>query len=237
MKIHFLGTCHGAQEKNRYFTCMILEVNDAYYLIDAGAPFLYLMKNMDMDPGKFKAGFITHMHADHALHAYTFVRAGGSVLYLPEESDIQGMEDLIYYMHAEWAHHRFGKCAIKCIADGTFYRDENIAVTSIPTKHLARGKSFGFMIEAEGKRLLFTGDLNDSFEDYPTVTQEYDFDAVICELTHFTVETAIPKFNLTRTKQIIFNHIRDDKVALLKENEDKLKIPYYLTNDGDVIEI
>ncbi|MBR5152762.1 MAG: ribonuclease Z [Clostridia bacterium] len=237
MKIHFLGTCHGCQEKNRYLTCMVLEVNDAYYLIDAGAPFRYIMMNKDMPVEKFKAGFITHMHGDHAIHAYDFAVGCGHVLYLPEPEDIKSMEDLIYFMHCEWAYERFGKCAIKCVADGKFYQDENIQVTSIPTKHLARGKSFGYMIEAEGKRVLFTGDLSGTFEDYPKITEECDFDAVICELTHFEVETAMPKFNRTRTKQMIFNHIRDDKVALLKEHEQELTVPYSLTNDGDVFEI
>ena len=93
------------------------------------------------------------------------------------------------------------------------------------------------MIEAEGKRILFSGDLSDDFSDYPQITEELDFDAVICELTHFSVENAIPKFNNTRTKRILFNHVRDDKVALLKKNQEKLKREYYITNDGDIIEV
>ena len=69
------------------------------------------------------------------------------------------------------------------------------------------------------------------------ITEQVDFDAVVCELTHFSVETAIPKFNKTRAKKILFNHVRDDKVKLLKDNEEKLEIDYYITNDGDIIEI
>ena len=45
MKLYFLGTCHGAQEKGRFLTCTALEVNGKMYLIDAGAPFVYLLKN------------------------------------------------------------------------------------------------------------------------------------------------------------------------------------------------
>lgn len=240
MKLTFLGTCHGAQEKNRYLTCMLLEVGDAMYLIDAGAPFLYLLKNMDKDIGKFKACFITHMHGDHALHAYNYAVGCPGILYLPEEEDIKQMEDLIYFMHCEWHYMHRGACKINCVTDhnlGAFYNDGTIKVTAIPTKHLARGKSFAYMVEAEGKRVLFTGDLAGDFSDYPAVTEKYDFDAVICELTHFEVETAIPKFNKTRTKKIYFNHVRDDKVALITEHKDEVKVDYHITNDGEVFEI
>lgn len=238
MKVYFLGTCHGLQEKGRYLTCMVLEVNDKMYLIDAGAPFVYILKNMDIIPSeRLEAAFITHMHSDHALQAYSCVFNCKNALYLPEESDIQGMLDLIYYMHCEWAYEHQKHCEIKSVTEGMFYDDGNIKVTAVPTKHLARGKSFGYMIEGEGKRILFTGDLSDSFEDYPTITTEYDFDAVVCELTHFSVDVAIPRFNQTRTKRFLFNHVRDDKVALLTENSDKMEIDYYITNDGDIIEI
>lgn len=207
------------------------------YLIDAGAPFMYLLKNMDKDIDKFKACFITHMHGDHALQAYTYAAGCPGVLYLPEEEDIKSMEDLIYFMHCEWHYMHHGKCKISCVTDGTFYNDGIIKVTSIPTRHLARGKSFAYMVEAEGKRVLFSGDLAFDFSDYPKVTEELDFDAVVCELTHFEIETAIPKLNATRANKILFNHVRDDKVALLKQNEDKLAFDYHITNDGDVIEV
>ncbi|MBQ2614115.1 MAG: MBL fold metallo-hydrolase [Clostridia bacterium] len=238
MKIYFLGTCHGAQEKGRFLTCTALEVDGKMYLIDAGAPFVYLLKNMDIIPReKLETAFITHMHDDHAMHVFSCVFHCKNALYVPEESDIEGMKNLIWFYHCEWAYEHGKPCEIKSVSDGAFYDDGTIKVTAIPTKHLARGKSFAYMIEAEGKRILFSGDLSDDFSDYPQITEELDFDAVICELTHFSVENAIPKFNNTRTKRILFNHVRDDKVALLKKNQEKLKREYYITNDGDIIEV
>ena len=238
MKIIFLGTCHGSQEKNRYFTSMILETSGQMYLIDAGAPFLYLMKNMDIPYDKMKAGFITHMHSDHALQAYSYFMTCPGCLYLPEESDIKSMESLVHFMHEEWAYKHCVRCKLKSVHDGVFYDDGTIKVTAIPTKHLkSAAKSFAYMIEGEGRRVLFTGDLSTNFEDYPNVAEEYDFDAVVCELTHFSIDAAIPKLNRTRTKKMIFNHVRDDKVAILKDNEELLTLDYHIANDGDVIEI
>ena len=238
MKAYFLGTCHGVQEKGRYLSCTVLEVNDKLYMIDAGAPFVYLLKNMDIIPKeRIEAAFITHMHDDHAMNIYHFFFNVKNTFYLPEESDVDGMEKLVCFFHCEWAYERLKHSEFKSVKDGLFFDDGNIKVTAIPTKHLARGKSYAYMIEGEGKRILFTGDLTDAFIDYPKETEEYDFDAIICELTHFDVETAIPKFNNSRTNRFLFNHVRDDKVALLEENKDKMKHDYYVTNDGDIIEI
>lgn len=238
MKAYFLGTCHGVQEKGRYLSCTVLEVNDKLYMIDAGAPFVYLLKNMDIIPKeRLEAAFITHMHDDHAMNIYHCVFNVKNELYVPEESDVEKMEKLVWFFHCEWAYENIKHCEIKSVNDGLFFDDGNIKVTAIPTKHLSRGKSYAYMIEGEGKRILFSGDLNDSFEDYPKEAAECDFDAIICELTHFSVEAAIPKFNESKTKKIIFNHVRDDKVALLEENKDKMKHDYYVTNDGDIIEI
>lgn len=238
MKIYFLGTCHGVQEKGRYLTSMVLEVNDKMYLIDAGAPFVYILKNMGIVPKeKIETAFITHMHDDHAMNVYPCVFNVKNALYLPEETDVEFMEKLVWFFHCEWAYEHFPHSEFRSVKEGMFFDDGNIRVTAIPTKHLARGKSFAYMVEGEGKRILFTGDLSDSFVDYPKETTEYDFDAVICELTHFSVETAIPKFNETRAKRFLFNHVRDDKVELLTQNNDKMKIDYYITNDGDIIEI
>ena len=42
---------------------------------------------------------------------------------------------------------------------------------------------------------------------------------------------------LTYDKKIIFNHVRDDKTAILLKCRDKIKFDYHIANDGDIIEI
>ena len=86
--------------------------------IYAGAPFLYLMKNMDLPYDKMKAGFITHMHSDHALQAYSYLMTCPGSLYLPEESDIKSMESLVHFMHEEWAYTHCGRCQLKSVHNG-----------------------------------------------------------------------------------------------------------------------
>ena len=243
MDIFFLGTCHGVSEGDRFFTSMLLRTEKGSYFIDLGAPMGKIIKQNNLSFDDVKAAFVTHMHGDHGMHIPEYVgwcngwnQKTPRKLYLPEKDDIDAVLAWKYAMHEEETVAK-GLCDMRFVTPGLFYDDGNVKVTSIPTKHLKRGKSFGYMFEGEGKKLLFTGDLRDEFDDYPEIALTEEFDAIICELTHFEVETALPKFNASKTKKIIFNHVREDKLALLKSVDDKIKFEYVVTNDFDTVEI
>lgn len=239
MKIIFLGTSHGIAEKGRFRTSMILETKAFSYIIDLGAPTGTLMKNRGISFAAVRAAFITHMHSDHALNINEYVELCNWLddersLYLPEKDDITAVESWIYATHGEELYSR-GKCILKNVNEGKFYADGNIAVTAIRTHHLKRGKSFAYMIEGEGKRVLFTGDLQESFADFPQIAREENFDVIVCELTHFDVGAALSALNSTKTKKIVFNHVRDDKAEVLKNCGEDIKFDYHIANDGDII--
>ncbi len=243
MDIFFLGTCHGISEKDRFLTSMLLRTEKGSYFIDLGAPIAKILKQHNIPFRDVKTAFVTHMHSDHMMHLPEYVgwcngwdQTEPRKLYLPEKEDIDSLKAWRYAMHSEEADSK-GLCLMDYVRPGVFYDDGNVKVTSIPTKHLKRGKSFGYMFEGEGKKLLFTGDLRDEFDDYPEIALKDEFDAIVCELTHFEVETALPKFNASKTKKIIFNHVREDKLALLKSVDDKIKFEYVVTNDFDTVEI
>ena len=239
MKIVFLGTSHGIAEKGRFRTSMVLETEQASYIIDLGAPIGTLMKNHGISFTKVRAAFITHMHSDHAIDINEYagwcsIFEEQRSLYLPEKEDIKFVEDWIYAMHSEESYAR-GKCILKNVEAGEFYNDGNIKVTAIETHHLKRGKSFAYMVEGEGKKILFTGDLQDSFSDYPQIAFEEEFDAIICELTHFDVGESLSKLNESKTRRIIFNHVRDDKIQALKDCSTDVRYDYHISNDGDTV--
>lgn len=251
MKIIFLGTSHGLAEKGRCFSCALLDTEKASYFIDLGAPVGNRIKDLGIPFEKVRAAFITHMHADHTMNLCEFealanfeigmnsnseCKYGTKELYLPEKEDVESFKAWLYAVHEEELFAK-GKCVPKHVEPGIFYDDGNIRVTAIPTKHLKRGCSFAFMVESEDKRVLFTGDLSGDFSDFPAVVSELDFDAVVCEITHFEVETAFDKLNVAKTKKIIFNHVRDDKVRTFKENSDMASFDYFFANDGDIFEV
>ena len=237
MKIHFLGTSHGIAEKGRFRTSMISETGESLYIFDLGAPVGTLMRNKDMDFAKVRAAFVTHMHSDHAIDIPEYMELccwseGERYLYLPEGK--KEVEDWNYALHGEELYEG-GGCRIETVKCGVFYDDGNIIVEAIPTQHLKRGISYAYEVYADGKRVLFTGDLTDNFSDFPDTGRRYD--AAICELTHFDVEHALDILNSVDTKKIIFNHVRDDKTAILLKCRDKIKFDYHIANDGDIIEI
>ena len=235
VKIYFLGTSHGIAEKGRFRTSMLLEIEEHFYLFDLGAPIGTIMKNHDMDFMKVKAAFVTHMHSDHAIDIPEYMELccwcdGERYLYLPEGKE--NAEKWNYALHGEELYES-GGCRIETVKEGMFYDDGSITVEAIPTKHLKRGISYAYEVCAGEKRILFTGDLTDSFSDFPDTGRQYD--AVICELTHFDVENALDTLNGVNSQIIIFNHVRDDKIKMLNDCADKVMFNYHITNDGDIM--
>ena len=120
---------------------------------------------------------------------------------------------------------------------GKIYSDENITVSAIPTDHIGGAPTYAYVIEAEGKKLLFTGDLSGDFHDYPTIVFEEDFDAVVSEFTHFRLDTCVPKMINSRTKQMIFTHVAWYNIDEINTVTDQFPFPFYIAQDGNIYEI
>lgn len=175
------------------------------------------------------------MHSDHAIDIPEYMELcnwceGKRYLYLPE--GIQAVEHWNYALHGEELYER-GNCKLRMVQTGIFYDDKIITAEAFSTKHLKRGLSYAYEFCAEEKKVLFTGDLTDSFEDFPKTGRHYD--AVVCELTHFDVANALDTLNLIDTKIIVFNHVRNDKVQMLRDCGRNIKFNYHIANDGDSI--
>ena len=97
------------------------------------------------------------------------------------------------------------------------------------------------MFEAEGKKVLFSGDLSNNLkkDDYPTVLYNEHFDAVILELAHFEMSEVLPHLNKSDIGTIFFNHVNnrhrkeDDIVAYSKTTNTNVVI----VKDDDCYEI
>ena len=85
-----------------------------------------------------------------------------------------------------------------------------------------------------------------NLQDYPEIAYEMDFDACICEATHFKPEVAVDFFKKSRFKKLIFNHVSENwniRVgnAWSVENGEKnlleyykdVPYPIYIAHDGD----
>jgi len=86
-----------------------------------------------------------------------------------------------------------------------FFDDGTLRVTAIPTQHCPH--SHAFLLEAEGKSIVFTGDLRHPTIDFPQVCFQRTCDLIVCEAAHFSTTEAAPIFEKAAPKRVLINHI------------------------------
>lgn len=262
MRIHTLGTSHGDSTFNRFNSSTLYETNDGVlYLIDAGEPVEGLIRRKGLNINDLRATFISHMHHDHAgglsgimkqVVKYEVCRNQIFSLFLPEENAIEPFKN---YLSSLRINANSKIVEYKTVTDGVVYEDENLVVTAIRTKHLhtisdfeGTPCSFAYVLyfKKENINVLHTGDLNGSFEDFPQIAFEEEFDVCICEATHYKPEDAAPKFEKAKFKKLIFNHITeawhirigigwsiDNGEKKLLEYYKDVPYPVFIAHDGD----
>ena len=65
MKLFTLGTSHGDPTSTRFNSALVLQVGNANYLFEAGAPVNALMIRKGIGFAGLKAVFVSHAHEDH----------------------------------------------------------------------------------------------------------------------------------------------------------------------------
>ena len=248
MKITTLGTSHGDQMINRYNSSALYEVGDNLYVVDCGEPVEASLVRKKYDLRKIKAVFITHMHADHTAGLPLLIC--GILRYREpgQHTDIYLSQDcadaLLGWLSAMHARAYEDYITFHVIKEGFFYDDGVMKVKAIPTLHgeWADGgrcpfPSFAFHIEAEGKKILHTGDLKGDFSDFPKEAMTERYDICLCEATHYKPATATPIFEKALLDRLLFVHVLDPwdgpmgKACLLKICSH-LPYPVAIADDG-----
>ena len=240
MRLCTLGTSHGATEQGRSCSCNLLTVNGVHYLFDCGGYVEGKMTDLNMSISDIKAVFVSHMHEDHAgtlsaiVKRFCHYMSGMDVnvnIFLPEENGLAAFKNWLVALHMKTDDK---KVSFSLAREGVIYTDENIKVTAIRTKHLNDGEfpSYSYMVETEDQRFLYTGDLNPNFHDYPEILYNEDFDAVLSELVHFSVEKNMDCFLKTRTKQLIFTHMGLHNIPKIEEARDRFPYPVHIARDN-----
>ena len=244
MKITFLGTSHGYCEEDRFCSSAALTVGNTTYLIDAGAPITGLMLKHKLPLDSVRAIFLTHKHPDHwfGLHEFAYQMNNH---YYKKKYPTAHFE--IYASEVEPFEQLLGSCAhtpisdLKLYTEGLFYEDENIRVTAFPTEHIPN--AFGFLIEAEGKKIAFSGDLKGGYSLYPSTLTETDLDVAVVESAHakYTDPEVFEKLSRTRTKRFLINHYFHGKnpPEVIEEFAARTRDRFetILTHDGDVFTV
>ena len=206
MKITLFGTSHGVPEANRRCSCTMIETSGRYYFVDLGIlPFEELVtRNIPVEA--IQAVFITHMHGDHDNGLVSFAdllswhyKTLDPAIFVPDTGCADVIRQWMAFGGTKMRPLRFEE-----IRAGEIFDDGFLKVTAIPTKHCVG--SHAFLIEAEGKNILFTGDLKHPTVDFPAIAMERPTDLMICEAAHFTATDYAPVLSKCPTKQVCVNH-------------------------------
>ncbi len=226
MKITFLGTSHGITEKNQFCSSALVSTGGKHYLVDAGAPVLTLLKNHDIPLTDVAGVFITHSHHDHFMGLCTLTQqinefpqfAGVRFpVYVPDEEDYHRMFAFIFgdpAFHGRLAYTVYGGMTDPHgdrarRVSAVIFDDGNLKVTAIPVDHYQNAHAF--LLEAEGRRVVFTGDLLTDMPDYPAVITETDVDLVVTEGAHTRLNKpeVMELLKSSRTGTLVISHRYD----------------------------
>ena len=225
MKITFIGSSHGVPEPHRKCTCIMIEVGENVYFVDMGTSAIDALVTRGISIDAVKGIFITHMHGDHTNGLIQFVDLITWFFKTPDPVICMPNPDAAKVIEA-WLDVTLNgaKKEIKYreTQPGVVFDDGVLKVTAIPTQHCPG--SHAYVLEAEGKTVLCTGDLHRPAVDFPYVDKELDL--MICESAHFPTTDYLPVLEKQALKKLCVTHYSPrnmrslyEMVQLMKERE------------------
>lgn len=255
MKITFLGTDSGTEPvKDRRHMAFTIESGDSIYWFDAGEGCSHTAYTHGVDLNRVRRVVISHSHMDHfggLGNLLWNIRKVDNVfgqrnalpldIHVPEMEPLNALMTLLSYTEGDFIckfdihRHRF--------TDGVVFEDENMRVTALHNRHLpdrADGahRAYGFLIECEGRRIIYTGDTG-GVDDYAPL---FPCDILITETGHHTadkVAAELTEKGLIPMERLIFTHhgveILADFAGELKKAQAAMPGKVHFMNDADEI--
>ena len=237
MRITFAGASHGVPEPNRKCSCAAVETQGKIYFIDMGTSGMDYLVTRGIPPEKVKAVFVTHMHGDHTdglvqfvdLASWYFGKCNPGI-YLPDVRSEGVLKELLKITGIDV---RDGIKFSEVPGEGVIYDDGTLRVTAQRTLH-CNGRSYAYLVEAEGKSVLFSGDLNDPDKDFPSMIKGRHIDLGIFEGAHNRMTKFLPHFAECDIGQICVNHYAPWNIPYILEVTEALKdkTKVFMANDG-----
>ena len=246
MKVTFFGTADGIPRPGHFCTSTMIEVGENVYIVDAGAPVINLLLDHDKHPNQVKAFFNTHGHTDHldgilqllTLCGWAYKDAAFD-LYVPEKCITDGFA--AYMETVTGTPFPSDRLRPSVFEAGEIFDDGVLKVTAIPTLHCQPRPSYAFLLEAEGKRVLISGDLSQFLHkgDFPTLVENGNLDLFVCEMAHLAEEHILPYLEKCTAKRVMFNHYQKRKEADIERLAAPGRFPFSVSaaQDGEIVEL
>ena len=241
MKLIFFGASHGIPEPNRKCSSTLIEVEGNRYFIDMGSQAIEQLINRGIPIESVKAVFVTHMHGDHTnglisfldLCSWRFCEAN-PVICLPGniESTKRALTDWLACNGTTLRPFEFCHTT-----EGVVFDDGVLRVTAYRTRHI--DFSYSYLVEAQGKRVLFSGDLSHTpADDFPIAVLSSPLDLAICESAHFEATEYLPILEgNANLKRLCFNHYSSRHLASVMQAKEIFSKTIDVTLATDGLEI
>jgi len=247
LKVHYLGTCSGTEPiKGMHHCSFVIEINDALYWFDAGENCAYAANTSGVDMLKTRALFVSHPHIDHigGLANLLFcieklqIRSGKVLandntldVFFPDLDVFAAIKTVAVGSASSKLEYVINEHKIK---DGIIFQDKNLCITAQHNCHMGSTyidtgwRSFSFLVEADGKRIVFSGDVAKLNELDELIADGVD--VLIAETGHHKVIDVCEYANSKNVKNLRFNHHGRAIIENRKENE-KLTSEFSLKNN------
>lgn len=182
MKLYVFGSCSGTEPyPGRHHCSFAIETGGELYWFDAGENCSHTAHVMGVDLMKLKRVVISHTHMDHVGGLgnlfWTVRKLDGMrralknrelTLFIPSLRSWNGILETLSETEGNFV------CDFTIDAreygDGVLFDDPGLKVTALHNHHLPHEegtpwRAFGFLIEGEGKRIVYTGDTG-GVDDY-----------------------------------------------------------------------
>ena len=240
MKIIFAGTSHGVPEHDRFCSVTFVQACGNWYVIDAGGPVSPLLLRYGIAHREVRGIFITHLHSDHfeglpefSTQVCWYYRDAEPDIYIPEQ---RGVDLLRVWVDAMVDPGASSHLKLHTYENGPVYENETVTITAVPTKHTPM--SHAFLFKAEGKTVLFTGDMSGNFPELPSLAGGEHCALTVCECAHITnMKAALAAMSEVDTQRMVLNHSNPVKLGDMEACAGKLPFPFSTAYDGMTIEI